>query len=127
MLESTPLAVRANAYDLVINGYELASGSIRIHDRDTQAKVFKLIGLDEEEARKKFGFLLDAFRYGAPPHGGMAPGIDRLIMILAGTDNIRDVVAFPKTMRASSLMDEAPSPVADDQLKVLGLQIRQSS
>jgi len=127
MLESNPLAVRANAYDLVINGYEVASGSIRIHDRDTQAKVFKLIGLDEEEARKKFGFLLDAFRYGAPPHGGMAPGIDRLIMILAGTDNIRDVVAFPKTMRASSLMDEAPSPVADDQLKVLGLQIRQSS
>jgi aspartyl-tRNA synthetase len=122
LLETDPLKVRANCYDLVINGYELASGSIRIHDRETQEKIFAMIGLSAEEAQKKFGFMLDAFRYGAPPHGGIAPGIDRLIMILAGTDNIRDVVAFPKTTSAASLMDEAPSPVADDQLK--GLHIR---
>lgn len=122
LLETDPLKVRANCYDLVINGYELASGSIRIHDRETQSKIFSMIGLSEEEAQKKFGFMLDAFRYGAPPHGGIAPGIDRLIMILAGTDNIRDVVAFPKTTSAASLMDEAPSLVSDDQLR--GLHIR---
>jgi len=125
LLESDPLAVRSNAYDLVINGYEVASGSIRIHDRATQAKIFNLIGLSDEEARAKFGFLLEAFRYGAPPHGGMAPGLDRLIMILAGTDNIRDVIAFPKTASASSLMDESPSPTSDDLLKVLGLRLRE--
>ncbi len=122
LLDAEPLKVRANAYDLVINGYEVASGSIRIHDRQTQARIFALIGLSEEEAKKKFGFLLEAFRYGAPPHGGIAPGLDRLVMILAGTDNIRDVIAFPKTTSASSLMDEAPSPTDNDQLK--GLHIR---
>lgn len=123
LLETDPMAVRSNSYDLVINGYELASGSIRIHDRDTQQKIFNLIGLSNEEAQQKFGFLLDAFKYGAPPHGGIAPGLDRLIMILAGTDNIRDVVAFPKTTRAASLMDNAPSEVDIRQLKELGLEI----
>jgi aspartyl-tRNA synthetase len=123
LLESDPMAVRSNSYDLVINGYELASGSIRIHDRETQAKIFRLLGISDEEARQKFGFLLDAFRYGAPPHGGIAPGIDRLIMILAGTDNIRDVIAFPKTAKAASLMDEAPSPVPENLLKALGLEL----
>lgn len=122
LLDTEPLKVRANAYDLVINGYELASGSIRIHDRETQARIFSLIGLSDEEAREKFGFLLEAFRYGAPPHGGIAPGLDRLVMILAGTDNIRDVIAFPKTTSASSLMDDAPSPAGNEQLK--GLHIR---
>jgi len=122
-LESDPLKVRANAYDLVINGYELASGSIRIHDREMQAKIFSYIGLSAEEAEKKFGFLLEAFRYGAPPHGGIAPGIDRLVMILAGTDNIRDVIAFPKTTSAASLMDEAPSATSNEQLRSLYLRL----
>ncbi len=123
LLESDPLAVRSNAYDLVINGYELSSGSIRIHDRETQAKVFELIGLSDDEARAKFGFLLEAFRFGAPPHGGMALGLDRLIMILADTDNVRDVIAYPKTTKAASLMDEAPSPTTDDILKIVGLRL----
>ncbi len=123
LLDTDPLSARANCYDLVINGYELASGSIRIYDRETQAKIFDLIGLTEEEAQRKFGFLLDAFRYGAPPHGGIAPGLDRLVMILAGTDNIRDVIAFPKTTSATSLMDNAPSEVAEAQLRELGIAI----
>jgi aspartyl-tRNA synthetase len=123
LLDSDPLRARANAYDLVINGYELASGSIRIHDREMQAKIFSLIGLSEEEARRKFGFLLDAFRYGAPPHGGIAPGLDRLIMILAGTDNIRDVIAFPKTASAASLMDETPSPADAAALEALHIRV----
>ncbi len=123
LLESDPLAVRANAYDLVINGYEIASGSIRIHDRETQRRIFNLIGLTDEEAEQKFGFLLEAFRYGAPPHGGIAPGLDRLTMILAGTDNIRDVIAFPKTLSATSLMDNAPSPVSDEQLAALHIRL----
>ncbi len=124
LLDTDPMAVRSNSYDLVINGYELASGSIRIHDRETQKRIFNLIGLSDEEAQQKFGFLLDAFRYGAPPHGGIAPGLDRLIMILAGTDNIRDVVAFPKTTRAASLMDNAPSEVDERQLRELGLELK---
>jgi len=123
LLDTDPLRARANAYDLVINGYELASGSIRIHDREMQSKIFALIGLSEEEARRKFGFLLDAFRYGAPPHGGIAPGLDRLIMILAGTDNIRDVIAFPKTASAASLMDETPSPADAQALAALHIRV----
>ncbi len=123
LLETEPLKVRANCYDLVINGYELASGSIRIHDRATQERIFSMIGLSQEEAEKKFGFMLDAFRYGAPPHGGIAPGVDRLIMILAGTDNIRDVIAFPKTTSAASLMDEAPSSVPEDLLRTLHIAL----
>lgn len=114
----------ARAYDLVLNGYELLSGSIRIHDPKMQAQVFEAIGLTLEEAKNKFGFFLEAFKYGAPPHGGVGIGLERLIMILIGTDNIKDVVAFPKTASASDLMSEAPSPVDDRQLKELALQIK---
>ena len=121
LLDTEPMNVRANAYDLVINGYECAGGSIRIHDQGIQKRIFDLIGLTEEEAREKFGFLLDALQYGAPPHGGIAFGLDRLIMILASTDNIRDVIAFPKTTRAASLMDNAPSEVDSRQLVELGI------
>ncbi len=113
----------ARAYDLVLNGYELLSGSIRIHDAKMQSKVFEAIGLTEEEAKEKFGFFLEAFKYGAPPHGGVGIGLERLIMILSGTDNIRDVVAFPKTASASCLMSEAPNVVSNSQLKDLGIKI----
>ena len=111
----------SRAYDLVLNGYELLSGSIRIHDAVTQKKVFDAIGMTEKEAKEKFGFFLDAFKYGAPPHGGVGIGLERLTMILAGTDNIRDVVAFPKTASAFDLMSEAPNIVDEKQLKELGL------
>ncbi len=123
LMDTDPGHVRARAYDLVINGYEVAGGSIRIHTRDMQSRMFELIGMDEEEANARFGFLLKAFKYGAPPHGGIAFGFDRLIMILGGTDNIRDVIAFPKTTSAASLMDEAPSTVDDDQLKDLHIKL----
>lgn len=114
----------SRAYDLVLNGYELLSGSIRIHDAVTQKKVFDAIGLTEEEAQQKFGFFLDAFKYGAPPHGGVGIGLERLIMILADTDNIRDVVAFPKTASASCLMSEAPNIVDEKQLNELGIKLK---
>ena len=114
----------SRAYDLVLNGYELLSGSIRIHDAVTQKKVFDAIGLTEEEAKQKFGFFLDAFKYGAPPHGGVGIGLERLIMILADTDNIRDVVAFPKTASASCLMSEAPNIVDEKQLNELGIKLK---
>lgn len=113
----------SRAYDLVLNGYELLSGSIRIHDQELQAKVFEAIGMSQEEAQNRFGFFLDAFKYGTPPHGGVGIGLERLIMILMGTDNIRDVVAFPKTASASDLMSEAPSGVDEKQLKELGIQV----
>ena len=115
--------VRARAYDIVINGYELGSGSIRIHDRVMQAEVFDLLGISRAEQEKKFGFMLDAFKYGAPPHGGMALGIDRIVMLCAGTENIRDVIAFPKTATMQGLMDSSPSSVEDKQLKELRLEI----
>ena len=114
----------SRAYDLVLNGYELLSGSIRIHDAVMQSKVFEAIGLSEEEAKEKFGFFLEAFKYGAPPHGGVGIGLERLIMLLADTDNIRDVVAFPKTASAACLMSEAPNVVSDRQLKDLGIALR---
>ena len=114
----------SRAYDLVLNGYELLSGSVRIHDSETQAKVFEAIDMTHEEAREKFGFFLDAFQYGAPPHCGVGIGLERLIMILAGTDNIRDVVAFPKTASASCLMTEAPGKVGTKQLDELGISIK---
>lgn len=114
----------SRAYDLVLNGYELLSGSVRIHDSQTQAKVFEAIGLSDEEARRKFGFFLDAFKYGAPPHCGVGIGLERLIMILADTDNIRDVVAFPKTASASCLMSEAPGIVDEKALNDLGIKIK---
>jgi aspartyl-tRNA synthetase len=120
-LESEPGSVRAKAYDLVVNGYELGGGSIRIHRPDVQQRVFRCIGMDEEQARKRFGFLLDALRFGAPPHGGIALGLDRLVMLLAGLNSIRDCIAFPKTQRAQDLMTGAPAPVDIKQLKELGL------
>jgi len=124
MLDEDPTAVRARAYDLVINGYEAAGGSIRIHDRTVQQKMFALIGMSAEEAEAKFGFLLKALRYGAPPHGGIAFGFDRLTMLLSGTNNIREVIAFPKTTSGLSLMDKCPSAVDDTQLADLGIGLR---
>ncbi|MCS6852539.1 MAG: aspartate--tRNA ligase [Gemmataceae bacterium] len=120
-LERDPAGVRAQAYDLVINGYECGGGSIRIHNPELQARVFAVLGMTPEQARQRFGFLLDALRYGAPPHGGIALGLDRWVMILAGTTNIRDVIAFPKNQKARDLMTGAPAPVDPKQLKELGL------
>ena len=121
LLETDPLKVKTQAYDIVVNGQEIGGGSVRIHDQGVQARVFKALGLGEAEVETKFGFLLDALTYGAPPHGGLAFGFDRMAAILAGTDSIRDVIAFPKTTRAACIMTNAPSDVDDDQLKELGL------
>ncbi len=122
-LEKEPLQVHARAYDLVLNGVEIATGSIRIHDSEIQRLVFAAIGLDRSEAQKRFGFLLEALRFGAPPHGGIALGFDRLVMLLAHETSIRDVIAFPKTNVASSLMDGAPSAIDPEQLEELGLKL----
>ncbi len=121
-LESDPGSVRAKAYDLVINGYECAGGSIRIHSPEVQSRLFALLGMTPEQAKQRFGFLLDALRYGAPPHGGIALGLDRWAMMLAGTSNIRDVMAFPKNQKARDLMTGAPAPVDGKQLRELGLK-----
>ncbi|MFH0839485.1 MAG: aspartate--tRNA ligase [Candidatus Omnitrophota bacterium] len=123
-LDKEPGRPRAKAYDIIINGMELGSGSIRIHRKDMQEKMFNLIGLSKEEAEGRFGFLLKAFEYGAPPHGGIAFGLDRLITIFTGTDTIRDVIAFPKTQKAVCLMTDAPSDVDERQLKELGIRLR---
>ena len=123
-LESDPGAVRARAYDIVANGYELASGSIRIHQRDMQERVFRLLGMDEAEAQERFGHMLEAFEYGAPPHGGIAPGLDRVAMLLAGRSNIREVIAFPKTQAATDPMTGAPSPIPQEQLDELAIITR---
>lgn len=123
-LETDPGSVKANAYDLVLNGYELGGGSIRIYQRDVQNKMFKVLGFTEETAREQFGFLLDALEYGAPPHGGIALGLDRIIMLLAGTTNIRDTILFPKTASASDLLTEAPSQVSNAQLEELAIGIK---
>jgi aspartyl-tRNA synthetase len=121
-LETDPGKVLSTAYDITLNGWELASGSIRIHDRETQQRVFAALGLSSEEAHGKFGFLLDAFRYGAPPHGGIAPGIDRLVALAAGETNIREVIAFPKTQSAADPLTGAPAPVDQAQLEALHIR-----
>ncbi|AMY04621.1 aspartate--tRNA ligase [Staphylococcus condimenti] len=123
-LDSAPEKAQAKAYDIVLNGYELGGGSIRIHNADIQSKMFEVLGFTKEQAQEQFGFLLDAFKYGAPPHGGIALGLDRFVMLLAGRNNLRDTIAFPKTASAVSLMTQAPSEVSDKQLEELSLRIR---
>jgi aspartyl-tRNA synthetase len=122
-LETDPAKARAVAYDLVINGSEAGGGTIRIHDQETQSKVFRLLGVDAEKAKERFGFLLDALQFGAPPHGGIALGIDRCVMLFGGLDNIRDCIAFPKTQKATDLMTGAPSQVETKQLKELAIKL----
>ncbi len=122
-LESDPASVRARAYDLVLNGNEIAGGSIRIHRGDVQSRVFRAMGLTDEDTRTKFGFLLDAFRFGPPPHGGIAAGLDRLAMLLCGADSLRDVIAFPKTQKGTDLCTDAPSAVANKQLDELHIAL----
>ena len=124
LMDTDPSAVRAQAYDIVLNGYELGGGSLRIYERDLQEKMFKLLGFTEEEAKAQFGFLLEAFEYGVPPHAGLAFGLDRFVMLLAGRTNLRDTIAFPKTASASCLLTSAPSEVSQDQLSELSLAIK---
>jgi aspartyl-tRNA synthetase len=122
-LESDPMSVRALAYDLVLNGWELGSGSIRIHEPEMQRRVFRQLGISDEDADRRFGFFLQPFKYGAPPHGGFAFGTDRLVAILAGEENIREVIAFPKTQSGSDPMTNAPTPVGTAQLNELGIRL----
>ncbi|NQT75212.1 MAG: aspartate--tRNA ligase, partial [Candidatus Omnitrophica bacterium] len=122
IIDASPDKVRSRAYDLVVNGVEIASGSIRIHRRDLQEKIFERIGMDMARAKERFGFLLDAFNYGAPPHGGIAVGLDRLLALMCGVDSIREVIAFPKTQKAACPMTDAPSSVDEKQLKELGIK-----
>ena len=123
LLDTDPSKIKSIAYDIVMNGYELGGGSIRIHDSKIQKKIFRILGISDQEAEEKFGFLMNAFKYGAPPHGGMAFGFDRIVMLLANCTQIRDVIAFPKTTSAASLMDNSPSKVDTSQLNELGLKI----
>jgi aspartyl-tRNA synthetase len=121
-LASDPAKVMSKAYDMTLNGWELASGSIRIHDRETQQRVLDALGISPGEAQERFGFLLDAFRYGVPPHGGIAPGIDRIVALAAGESNIREVIAFPKTQSMTDPLTGAPAPVDEEQLRTLHIR-----
>jgi aspartyl-tRNA synthetase len=123
-LDTDPLHVRAKQYDIICNGYEIGGGSVRINVAELQRKVFMLMKLEPEQIEEQFGHMLEAFEYGAPPHGGIALGIDRLVMLFTDTDNIREVIAFPKTQSAVDLMMDAPSPVDEKQLRELHLQVR---
>jgi aspartyl-tRNA synthetase len=123
LLENEPGKVRANAYDMVLNGNEIGGGSIRIHDREMQSRMFDLLGFSKEEALAQFGFLMSAFEYGAPPHGGIAFGLDRLVAILGGQETIRDFIAFPKNNAGRDVMIDAPSPIDEAQLEELNLKI----
>ena len=122
-IDSDPGRVRAKAYDIVLNGVEMGGGSVRIHQADIQSKMFEVLGFTQERANDQFGFLLEAFKYGVPPHAGLAYGMDRMVMLMVGADSIRDVIAFPKVKDASCLMTEAPSAVDEKQLKELGIEI----
>jgi aspartyl-tRNA synthetase len=124
LLDTEPGKARARAYDLVLNGNEIAGGSIRINNTELQSKLFSLLGIGHDEARQKFGFLLDAYRYGGPPHGGIAFGVDRMVMLMTGMKSIRDVIAFPKTSSGMSLMDDSPSEVDQRQLDELHIRIK---
>jgi len=124
-LEAAPFEVMSRHYDVVVNGVELGSGSVRIHDAAVQRRVFKVLGYTDEEIEERFGFFLRALEYGAPPHAGIAPGLDRWIMVMCGESSIREVVAFPKTLRATSPLDGAPGPVSPAQLAELGLELKE--
>jgi aspartyl-tRNA synthetase len=125
-LKSSPETALSRAYDMVLNGTELGGGSIRIHDQDMQKVVFKVLGIEDDEAQEKFGFLLNALKYGAPPHGGLAFGLDRLVMLMTGSDSIREVIAFPKTQSASCMLTDAPGEVSAAQLHELNIRLRKT-
>ena len=126
-IDSDPGAVRAKAYDIVLNGNEIGGGSVRIHQDDIQERMFEALGFTKEAAHEQFGFLLDAFKYGVPPHAGLAYGLDRLVMLMAKVDSIRDVIAFPKVKDASCLMTQAPQRVSEAQLDELGLEVEKEA